>query len=181
MRPMLSFAAFLMLVACAGTMPGEQIHDDYAQPLERELFTQKANCIREWGGVYDEWRSGGGGLTAPLESVRAQIRRDDKSRFARMVRAVWAFQKVPRDYPHIGNWPLRKGELTAVLAAIPAGFLSEYVSSDCDAFSYMGPILWKRVNDPTAGRDAVNPPGDLEWEPTMVENWLLYWILMRSE
>ena len=97
--------------ACATNLsrPNTQSQDQFAEENQRreeavksmtDAWSEQQTCWKAWAMLLHEWRANGGGIEDSIVAAREQIAGDKKSRFAQIVRAVWASHSISNSIRH---------------------------------------------------------------------------------
>jgi len=161
------------------------------EPLPTDYFALQSACIREWHEVFSEWKRNGGGVKDSIVATRRQIALDRRSRFAALVRHVWAAQPLQqsRANAEFGAWPISldvSRELGArELAAFESLTLSIGIQEECQTVVWLDGLLWQELVsaklDESPVRALKETPENMEWTSPYAQQWMSYWLLVRVE
>lgn len=159
---------------------------------KRAIYVDHVNaCAADWARLLNEWEGNGGGIHGSVWTAREQIEQDKKSKFAKIVRKIWAAQKV-RNFDSVvfGHWPISDDAMTEATywpSRATSGYMASILPYDCAALGAMRPLLWDRmVIRSRHGKRACEPryvemPEKLPWDPEPVSSWILYWLFVRID
>jgi hypothetical protein len=152
-RALFVLAFTISLDACATNLarPETRNQDQLAEENEsREVaaksmtdaWAEQQTCWNAWAMLLQEWRANGGGMKDSIVATRGQIAADKKSKFAQIVREVWASQKMTRADPSV---PIGAGSIS------DDAFRGVFENSDsaaksvqpaeCQTFIWIGDLL----------------------------------------
>lgn len=187
----------LLIGACAARpaahaeAAGESPVEAEMEPLPADYFALQSACIREWNEVFAEWKRNGGGVKASIVATRKQIASDRSSRFAALVRHVWAAQPLQqsRTNAELGAWPISlevSRELGArELAAFESITPGIGIQEECQTLVWLDGLLWQELlsdrQDETPVRALEETPENMEWTSPYAQQWMRYWLFVRIE
>ena len=139
--------------------------------LPADYFDLQQDCFNAWQGFVGDWVANGGRVYAGLDETRRLLDRDDKSKFAQLVRAVWELQSVGDENTRPSNREL------AIMFSASVG---DHVPQEC------GSIVWIQDNftdvagiiSPSEKKTLLElAPADARDDERSFSRWLIYSLL----
>lgn len=140
---------------------------------------ERSQCVEAWTALLDDWKREGGGIVDSMVSTRTQLAKDQKSAFAKIVRAAWKRQSH-RSAGHFGDWPITSDSARKVSLSIDA---SGYVPKACEAPIWLDDWLYFEIltdRDSWQVRRLPEMPMNLDaGDHYAGSRWLFYWLFAR--
>lgn len=148
--------------------------------LTKEVFERQQECLNYWRETLEEWKSAGGGLDKSIIETREQIRKDETTYFANLVREVWEHQKESEEpfsdrVFQIGAWPVPQETRRRVSLALFE--VQSRLSGKCETGVELPALLWKEVYKGGTVKILEEMPDALPRRSPDVPRWLMFWLL----
>lgn len=167
----------LTLTGCAEVSVEEKVVSS-DQELPSNYFEHINQCANTWQKLLDEWEGHGGGIRESIMAMRSQIQGDNKSGFAKLVKAAWRHQEEQGYYElsdRLGSWPVSSDSWRSV-TVFP--FPKEMVPENCTPLSWLTPLIWGELYTKNLDK-LIEAPETMKWESPSAPHWVMYWLFVR--
>ncbi len=175
------------LIIFISTGVGHAKSDEDVEPVDMTLYFKSFKCVEPIEVLFEEWIDNGGGFNTSLRAIREQIKKDKKSRFARLVKQIWKIQDqngfIETKKP-LGHWPLTTNAEAQISMAFRGVDKSEYFPEHCQKY-WFGDIInnsfqRKIVNNEIIWSEPLEEyPQSLDWQNRQSAHWLIHWIFIN--
>ena len=178
---MINIYVFIFLVFLTSCASNEV--DDQTDHL-REVFAKQGFCRDRVNDLLNEWERNGGGVKVSLKETRNQIKSDDKSRIALIIKDAWNKQKqtdIEVEESNLGEWPIPDEKYRqVVMSTQESKVIKKEKLEDCPFIIYFTSLILDRYILNVKQREHYvkfdEVPNNMMWESPHAQVWVTYWL-----
>jgi len=152
--------------------------------IEGEIFDDIYSCHYQWKELVRSWRKNGGSFGSSLEDVRLNIKSDNVSEFAKIIKRVWENQRTTQGRTKtiiFGQWPV---DDYIRVVQFPKQSNIKSLEQKCQTFVWLNALIWDELrssnNSKTEPIRFKEVPARMEWSSPDAQYWTIYWLLKNQ-